>query len=150
VAGRLNCYRVAAEKWKLEPTKNVFSDSGYNQLLVDGQVDHTLENAFSRVERHLPIIFNHLERAADVATTELPPSVYENLCWYLAFLRRVSPFAKAAAPMEFLAQIHKELEHGSGRTLKEVLGAPEDVIERFKQEYDRGNRLIIDSEDFCS
>jgi hypothetical protein len=60
VAGHLQCYRVQTDKWKRVSPKNVFSDFGYNQLLVYGQVDNTLEQAFSKVETALAPDFSQL------------------------------------------------------------------------------------------
>jgi len=73
----------------------------------------------------LPITFEALEKAADNPATELPLEIYENLCWYCAFLWRVSPFAKAAAPADFVIQLDKDLENGRVDMLREVLGYPE-------------------------
>ena len=128
--------------------KKVFSNVGYNQLLVDGQVDNTLEAAFSKVETPLPRTFAALEAAATNQATTLSPTIYEQLCWYCAFLKRISPFAKAAAPANFLMQVNNELEHGDSRTLSEVLNAPDIVIKCLCEEYSLGRRAIIDSENF--
>jgi hypothetical protein len=56
-------YQVQTDKWKRVSPKNVFSDFGYNQLLVYGLVDNTLEQAFSKVETPLPKTFEALEEA---------------------------------------------------------------------------------------
>jgi len=56
-SGHLQRYSVKENIWKRVSPKKVFSDYGYNQLVVDGQVDHTLEQAFSKVETPLPKTF---------------------------------------------------------------------------------------------
>jgi hypothetical protein len=144
----LQHYQVQAEKWKPQSPRNVFSELGYNQLLVGGNIDNTLEKAFSQVETPLPKTFGALEKAANKPSTELPPTIYENLCWYCAFLKRVSPFAKAAAPASFVVQMNEELGNGDAKTLREVLNFPENIIGSFQREYSLGRRLIIDSNDF--
>lgn len=111
-SGRLQSYRVRNGTWKRESPKNVFSDFGYNQLLVCSQVDNTLEQAFSKVETPLPKTFEALEEAANKSSTELPSPIFENMCWYCAFIKRISPFAKAAAPADFVIQLDMELEKG--------------------------------------
>src|SRR5258707_492825 len=79
--GHLQRYRVKENTWKHISPKGVYSDTGYNQLLVDVKVDHTLEQAFSKVETPLPSTFRELEQAANSTSTELSPEAFENLCW---------------------------------------------------------------------
>jgi len=90
ISGRLQSYKVQANKWKPQSPKNEFSMFGYNQLLVSGVADNTLEDAFSKVESPLPKTLKALEGAATVPSTELPATIYENMCWYCAFLKNVS------------------------------------------------------------
>ncbi len=148
VSGRLQCYNVQTDKWKPEPPKNVFSEFGYNQLVVSDQIDNTLEAAFSKVERPLPKTLKALDEAANKPLSALSPAAYENMCWYCAFLNRISPFAKAAAPFDFLKQIELELQNGKSDTLRDVLNWPEERIETFRKEHSLGRRIIIDSKDF--
>ena len=146
--GHLHRYHVPTGKWRRLSPKKVFSGFGYNQLMVLGQVDHTLEQAFSKVETPLPITFAALEEAAGNATTELPLDVYENLCSYCAFLWRVSPFAKAAAPVDFVIQLNMDLEHGRLNTLREVLGYPEQICQFYRCKHAMGYKVIINSHNF--
>src|ERR1700678_2512578 len=82
VSGHLQSYQIKDDKWRRKSPRNVFSAFGYNQLLVDGKVDNTLEAAFSKVETPLPKVFNALEEAVNQPSAELPSAIYENLCWY--------------------------------------------------------------------
>jgi hypothetical protein len=148
VAGHLQRYRVQTDEWKRVSPKKVFSEFGYNQLLIYGQVDNTLEQAFSKVETPLPKTFEALEGAANKPSTELPLPIYENLCWYCAFIKRVSPFAKAAAPADFIIQLDKELENGRDDTLREVLQFPEEVVQFYRREHALGRKVIIYSRNF--
>jgi hypothetical protein len=148
VSGKLQSYQIKDDKWRRKSPRSVFSAFGYNQLLVDGKVDNTLEAAFSKVETPLPKVFKALEEAANHASTELPSAIYENLCWYCAFLWRISPFAKAAAPANFVVQINMDLEKGNARTLREVLNIPDDQIAGLLKTHAAGRRFIIDSENF--
>jgi len=148
VDGHLQSYQVKADKWRRKSPRKVFSEFGYNQLLIDGQVDDSLEQAFSKVETPFPITLKALETAAGKPSTELPENIYENLCWYCAFLKRISPFAKTVAPADFVIQINQELENGSAKTLIEVFNFPEQVIQYFRKEHILGHRVIIDSKNF--
>lgn len=74
-------------------------------------------------------------------STELPLAVYENLCWYCAFIKRLSPFAKAAAPADFIIQLDMELENGRDDTLREVLKFPEEVIQFYRREHVLGRKV---------
>jgi hypothetical protein len=150
VSGRLQCYNVQTEIWRPEPTKKVFSEFGYNQLLVAGQSepDNTLEDAFQKVETPLPKTFQALEEAVNKPLTTLPPEIYENMCWYCAFLHLISPFAKAAAPVDFVKQIDLELQNGKSKMLRDVLNYPEEIIENFRKEHSLGRKIIIASKDF--
>ncbi len=146
--GHLQRYRVKENKWKRVSPKKVFSEHGYNQLLINGQVDHTLEQAFSKVETPLPKTFAALEQAANSTSTELSPEVFENLCWYCAFIKRISPFAKAAAPVDFVMQLDKDLEQGRDEILREVMQFPEYAIQFFRKEHAQGKKIIIHSQNF--
>ncbi|HEX3890765.1 MAG TPA: DUF4238 domain-containing protein [Verrucomicrobiae bacterium] len=148
IAGHLQSYSLKEDKWRRLSPKKVFSELGYNQLLIDGQVDNTLEQAFSKVETHLPKTLEALEKAADNASTELPAEIFENLCWYCAFIKRISLFAKAAAPADFVIQLDKELEQGTPRTLYEVLNFPEEIVQFYRREHALGRRVIIYSYNF--
>ena len=128
VSGHLQCFKIQESKWRRKSPKKVFSEFGYNQLLVDGKVDDTLEKAFCKVETNLPQTLKALDNAAIHSSTELPPAVYENLCWYCAFIKRISPFSKVAAPADFVLQANHDLEKGHGRILREVLNVPEELI----------------------
>jgi hypothetical protein len=146
--GHLHRYHLPTGQWRRVSPKNVFSGFGYNQLLVFGQVDHTLEQAFSKVETLLPATFAALELAADDPVTNLSAEVYENLCWYCSFLWRISPFAKAAAPADFVFQLDMDLENGRLDTLREVLGYPEWICQFFRTRRALGYKVIINSRNF--
>lgn len=146
--GHLQRYNVGENNWKRVSPKNVFSHYGYNQLLVNGQVDHTLEQAFSKVETHLPKTFEALERAANSVSTELPVDVFENLCWYCAFIKGVSPFSKAAAPVDFIMQLDSDLERGVDEILRDELQFAESEIQLFRREHGLGKKIIIYSQGF--
>jgi hypothetical protein len=146
--GHLHHFHLPTGKWRRLSPKKVFSGFGYNQLQVFGQVDHTLEQAFSKVESPLPITFAALEKAADNPTTELTADIYENLCWYCAFLWRVSPFAKMAAPVEFVVQLNMDLENNRLDTLREVLGYPERICQFYRCQRAMGYKVIINSQNF--
>lgn len=145
---QLQCYDVQAGDWTPQRPKEVFSELGYNQLLVGGAVDNTLEDAFQKVESQLPKSLKALKAAAKSTTTALSPDVYDNMCWYCAFLRCISPCAKAAAPFEFLEQIELELKNGKSDTLRGVLGFSDEAIKTFREEHALGRKIIIDSQDF--
>ena len=74
--------------------------------------------------------------------------IFENLCWYCAFIKRISPFAKAAAPVDFVFQLDKDLEQGSDEILREVLQFPEHAIQFLRREHAAGKKLIINSQNF--
>jgi len=120
--GRLQVFDIKTRKWKSLPPKKIFCQSGYTQLLANGQVDNTLEREFGKVERQLPKTLAALDNAAKKSQVTLPPEVYTNLCWYCAFLWRISPFAKAKAPVDFVMQINQDLEHGRYDLLRQVVG----------------------------
>jgi Protein of unknown function (DUF4238) len=150
VSGRLQCYNVQTDNWKPQPPKKVFSEFGYNKLLVAGQVDNTLEDAFQRVETDLGKhkTLEVLEEAANKSSCELPPEVYENMCWYCAFLESISPAAKAAAPVDFVQQLDLDLQNGKIDTLRDVLHWSEERIETFRKGHSLGLKPIIDAKDF--
>jgi hypothetical protein len=113
-------------------------------LVADG-VNNAIEDAFSKIESILPKTFEELEEAADKPSTELPKTIYENMCLYCTFLKQTSLFSKPGAVVSFLAQINMELEKGQYYLLRE-LQVPDEVILRFRQGYSQGGRIIIESE----
>src|SRR5437868_6013352 len=78
----LKCYQVKTGKWKPKSVEKTCAESGYNQLLMSDCTYNSLEEEFSKVESRLPNIFRVLERAAHQASTELPATVFTDLCRY--------------------------------------------------------------------
>ncbi len=146
--GRLQVFDIKTEKWKPLPPKKIFCQSGYTQLLANGQVDNTLEREFGKVEGQLPRTLAALDDAAKKSQVVLPPEVYTNFCWYCAFLWRISPFAKAKAPVDFVMQMNQDLEHGRCDLLRQVVGLSERDIKAIQTAHAEGKKLIIDSQDF--
>jgi hypothetical protein len=147
-SGRLQVFDIATEKWKKVSPRKTFSYAGFTQMLANGQVDNTLEDEFCKVETHLPNTLAALDNASQQPTTVLPLDVYTNLCWYCAFLWRISPFAKAKAPVDFVCQLNMDLDHGRTDLLKQVVGLSENDIVAIKREYAQGKKVVIDSKDY--
>jgi Protein of unknown function (DUF4238) len=146
--GRLQVFDIGTEKWKRLPPKKIFCQAGYTQLLANGQVDNTLEREFGKVEKQLPRTLAALDAAAKRPDLTLPLEIYANLCWYCAFLWRISPFAKAKAPVDFVMQMNQDLEHGRCDLLRQVVGLSENDIKAIQKAHTEGKKLIIDSKDF--
>jgi hypothetical protein len=49
----LECYQVQTGKWEQRSVKKVCSARGYNQLLMSGDVNNSIEDSFSKVESNL-------------------------------------------------------------------------------------------------
>jgi len=141
----LECFDLKTQEWKQRSVEKVCSAPGYNQLLLSSDVNNTIEDSFSKVETRLPKTLRALEQACTQPKTEFPKSVYENWCLYCAFLKRTSLFAKPGAVVSFLAQLNMELEKGSYYLFRE-LGVPQEQINKFREGYASGGRLIIESE----
>ena len=141
----LQCYQIETGEWKARSVEKACAAGGYNQLLGFGDVDNTLEGAFSKIESRLPQTFRALEKIADGRSTELPTPIYDNMCWYCAFLKLSSLPAKGAAVVNFVLQLNLEVEIGQRRLLRE-LQIPEEVISRWSEECAAGQKVIIDSE----
>ena len=108
----LQCYQIQTGLWKAKRIERACSARGYNQLLVGGNMNNTIEDSFSKVETNLPETFKALQIAANHQTMDLPKEIYENLCRYCTFLLGTSLFAKPGAVVTFLTQINLELERG--------------------------------------
>jgi hypothetical protein len=141
----LQCFELETGEWKPRSVEKACAASGYNQLLSVGQVDNTLEEAFSKIESRLPKTLRALEKIAAGGSTELAPSFYDNMCWYCAFLKLSSLPAKAAAVVNFVMQLNLEVKIGQRCLLRE-LQIPEDVISQWKKESAAGQKIIINSE----
>src|ERR1043166_2949251 len=128
----LQCYQANSGAWKERSLHRAFAARAWNQLLVSGQVDNSLEAAFSKVESLLPQTFKALEEAANKNLTVLSREIYDNMCQYCTFLSLTSPFAKAKAVADFLLQINFELENGKDQFLRE-LDFPQETIIRFRE-----------------
>jgi hypothetical protein len=141
----LQCYRIHSRTWKPRSVEKACSAPGYNQLVLPEGVNNVIEDSFCRVETDLPATFAALELAANKESTELPGSIYWNMCSYCTFLKQTSPFAKSAAVVAFVAQINMELNRGEYYLLRE-LNVPDEVISQFRQGYQQGGRIIVQSE----
>jgi hypothetical protein len=147
--GHLQVFNVETGKWRQNVSpKRIFAHGGYTQLLANGQIDNSLETEFGKVETKLPTTLTALDAAAQKSKTELPLDIYESFCWYCAFLWRLSPFAKAKAPADFVFQLNLELDKGKTDLLKNVVGLSEHHIAIVQQEHKKGKKVIIDSKDF--
>lgn len=141
----LQCYQVATGEWVPKGIGRVCAAPGYNQLLVSGVADNTLEAAFSKVESELRNTLTALEDASKQSRSELPGDVYTNLCWYCSFLFGVAPYSKPGAVVSFIIQLNMELEKGWNSLLKE-LDILEATIVELKRQHAAGYRIIVESE----
>jgi hypothetical protein len=139
-------YRIDRQEWRPKNKERVCSARGWNQLIAFGEFDDSLEAEFAKVENRIPETFAALDDAATRPSTELPAIAYDTMCQYCAFLRLVSPFAKAAAAVTFLHEVNSQLQTGECDLLRE-LTFPEETIESFRKAYALGGRIILYSED---
>jgi Protein of unknown function (DUF4238) len=141
----LQCYQVESGEWVPKSLERVCAAPGYNQLLVAGTTDNTLEAAFSKVESGLPNTLRALEKASKRSRSELPGAQYDNLCWYCSFLSGVAPQAKPGAVVSFIYQLNMELEKGWNSLFKE-LDVPEATITELRRYHSAGYKVIVESE----
>jgi hypothetical protein len=141
----LQCFQVQTGEWEPKGLSRTCASPGYNQLVVAGQIDDSLEAAFSKIESGLPKTLKTLEHSASTGAAELPRAALENLCWYCAFLKLVSPISKPGAVVSFLFQINWELEHGRYDLLRD-LDVPEAMVESWRAESRAGRKLVVDSD----
>jgi len=140
----LQCYQLDTDEWVEKSVERVCSGPGYNQLTVSGETDNSLEAAFSKIESGLRNSLRALEAAANSQITELPPAVYENICWYCSFLKGVAPYSKPGSVASFLIQLNMELETGM-RGLIYELKVPEETISELQRQHSMGRRVIVES-----
>lgn len=141
----LQCYQVETGEWVDKSLERACAAPGYNQLLVSGEADNTLEAAFSKVESGLRNTLRALEDAVKSPLTELPPAVYENMCWYCSFLKGIAPYSKPGSVVSFIIQLNLELENGSNSLIRE-LSVPEETIRELQRHFAMGRRVIVESE----
>jgi hypothetical protein len=139
------CYQVETGEWEPKRLDRTCAAPGYNQLLVSGEADNTLEEAFSKVESGLRRTFRALEEASKKPLTELPQGLYENMCWYCSFLKGIAPYSKPGAVVAFLFQLNMELATGSSSLLRD-LSVPEETIGELGLQCAMGRKVIIEAE----
>lgn len=139
------CYQVETGEWEERSLKSTCAAPGYNQLMVSGEADNTLEAAFSKIESGLRTTFRALEDATKRPLTELSQAVYENMCWYCSFLKGIAPYSKPGAVVAFLMQMNMELENGSNFLLRD-LDIPEATVRQLRQQTAMGRKVIVESE----
>jgi hypothetical protein len=139
------CFQVETGDWEPKGLARVCAGCGYNQLLVSGEKDNTLETEFSKVESGLRNTLRTLEADAKRPMTELSESVYSNLCWYCSFLKGVAPYSKPGAVVSFIIQLNMELEKGSNSLLRE-LNVPDETVCEMRRQCAMGRKVIIESE----
>lgn len=140
----LQSYQIETGEWVPKNLKRICAAPGYNQLLVSGEPDNTLEAAFSKIESGLPKTLMALEAAVKRPMTELPQAIYENMCWYCAFLKGMAPYSKPGAVVSFIIQLNMELESGSISLLRE-LNIPERTINELRRQIAMGRKVIVES-----
>jgi hypothetical protein len=139
------CYQVESGQWLSKSLARVCAAPGYNQLLLSGDPDNTLEAAFSKIESRLPKTLMALEDAVKRPQTNLPQDIYENMCWYCAFLKGIAPSSKPGAVVSFIIQLNMELEHSSFSLFRD-LNVPRETIRELQREIAAGRKVIIESE----
>ena len=75
----------------------------------------------------------------------MPPAIYDNMCWYCAFLKGVALFSKPGAVVSLVFQINWELENGKHDLLRH-LEIPKETIDAWRGECALGRKVIIESE----
>jgi hypothetical protein len=141
----LQCYQVETGKWVPRSLERACAWPGYNQLLVAGQVDNTLEDSFSKIESDVRKTFKCLEEAAEKPSTQLEAAVYANMCWYCTFLKLIAPVSKPGAVVSFVMQLNMELENGHNSLLRE-LNVPEATADAWRKEVANGRRVIFEAD----
>jgi hypothetical protein len=141
----LQCYQIQTGEWIPKSKEKACAWPGYNQLLISEQADNTREEALSKVESGLRKTFKTLEKAATKSSTQLPSAIYENMCWYCAFLKGVALFSKPGAVVSLVFQINWELENGKHDLLRD-LGVPKETIDTWQRECALGRKVIIESQ----
>lgn len=136
------CYQVETGEWEEKGLERVCAARGYNQLLVSDAVDNSLETTFSKVESGLRNTFKALEGAANRQRTVLPQKLYENLCWYCAFLKGIAPYSKPGAVVSFIFQLNMELG-GDKDSLLRLLNIPQETVLELRQHVTNGRKIII-------
>jgi hypothetical protein len=149
VNGFVQRYDIKHDSWKPNTSPQfIFSGAGYTQLLEEGQpVDNSLETSFSKLESELQFILPALDDAATRAETKLPEDVFNNLCFYCAYLNYLSPFAKAKAPANFLLELNFHLGKGNWDYLK-GWGISEEDIQQIKAYFEKGFRFVFHGENY--
>jgi hypothetical protein len=88
-----------------------------------------------------------LDAVAAGGDAELPTEAFDNLMWYCAYLWRMSPFAKAAAPVEFVRQLDLDLDKGDTEILSAV-GIQQSDIREIQSLHARGVKFVINATDY--
>lgn len=140
----LECYQLETGEWISKSIGRACSSAGYNQLLISGRADNTIEAEFSKIETRLPKTLKALAAASKTETTELPNEILENICAYCACLKLLAPYSKPGAVVSFLAQINLELEEKKSDLLN-TLNIPEEIIRIWQIQYSKGLRIIAES-----
>ncbi|MDB6112243.1 MAG: hypothetical protein JWR69_3993 [Pedosphaera sp.] len=141
VGGFLERFDLRWNKWKRVSTAQIFSRLGYSQLLAYGKHDNTLDESFKQYENSLNDTLTALDEAGNHQTTELSDEVSNNLCWYCAYVWRMSPFVKAVCPFEFAMQLELDLKHGNQKVLED-LGIKQEDIVTIRLLYAQGKKFI--------
>lgn len=139
---RIEKYSLKYKKWKTTAPRSLFSELGYNQLLAFGEFNNDLDDRLKTLEDTLPHTLNTLRDAATRKETVLDAKIYDRFCWYCAFLWNMSPFAKAAAPINFIGQIMLDAKNGKDTLLK-AIGMKETDIAVLQRKISEGYKIII-------
>lgn len=141
----MHCYQVESGKWEERGLDRSCAAPGYNQLLVSGTADNSLEDAFSKVESRLPETLRALEDIIDGRKSNLSDRLHESLCMYCAFLKGIAPYSKPGAVVSFIIQMNMELETKRYSLLRDLCISDETIFELAKH-VSKGYKILIEAE----
>jgi hypothetical protein len=138
----LQRFCLRGNKWKAVGPAGVFYRPGYTQHIANGATDDSLEKTFKTLEDTLPTVLTALDRAANGGNTKLDEDAYAKLFSYCAHLWCMSPFAKAAATINFLVQLDSDLKVGWTELLK-LIGIQEQEFPTVVKLHSEGAKFVL-------
>lgn len=137
-------YDLIDKQWNELHTSKTFSWRGYTDIQ---QGENTIESSFHKLENSLPKTLEEIERATKSTQSLLSKKAHKTIAQYFAYVRLLSPFTKAASPVDLIRNLNVQLYQGSG-DLCCILQFSNSQIDEYTKAVKDGQRIILENDSY--
>jgi len=137
-------YDLTDKQWNELHTSKTFSWRGYTDIQ---QGVNTIESSFHKLENSLAKALEEIERATKSTQSLLSKKAHKTIAQYFAYVRLLSPFTKAASPVDLVRNLNTQLFQGSG-DLCAILQFSGQQVREYTKAVEDGQRVILENDNY--